>query len=154
MWNIVGLTASDIEAVAEIERSCFPTPWNTSAFNEELSCRDAFDWVVKETDESFKNAIIAYICSRLIIHDMYILKIAVTPERQRQGIASWLLRKSFGLAAKKDARLVFLDVRPSNVPAINLYKKLGFQTVGIRPNYYSETQEDALVMRKRIKEEV
>ena len=85
---------------------------------------------------------------------MYILKIAVTPKKQRQGIASWLLRKSFGLAAEKDTQLVFLDVRPSNVPAIKLYKKLGFQTVGIRPNYYSETKEDALVMRKRLKEEI
>jgi len=85
---------------------------------------------------------------------MYILKIAVTPKRQRQGIATWLLRKSFLLASEKNARVAFIDVRPSNVPAIKLYKKLGFQTVGIRPNYYTETREDALVMRKRLKEEI
>ena len=154
MWDIVGFTASDIDSVAEIERSCFPNPWNTSAFIEELSCRDAFDWVVKETGESFDNSTIAYICSRLIISDMYILKIAVTPKRQRQGIASWLLQKSFGLASKKEIQVAFLDVRPSNIPAIKLYRKLGFQTVGIRPNYYSETSEDALVMRKHLKEEI
>ena len=148
------MTASDIDAVAKIERSCFPIPWKASAFVEELSFRDAFDWVVKETDENCGNSIIAYICSRLIRNGMYILKIAVTPKRQRQGIAAWLLRKSFLLASEKDTRVAFLDVRPSNEPAIKLYKKLGFQTVGIRPNYYSETREDALVMRKRLKEEI
>ncbi len=148
------MTASDIDAVAKIERSCFPIPWKASAFVEELSFRDAFDWVVKETDENCGNSIIAYICSRLIRNGMYILKIAVTPKRQRQGIAAWLLRKSFLLASEKDTRVAFLDVRPSNEPAIKLYKKLGFQTIGIRPNYYIETREDALVMRKRLKEEI
>jgi len=154
VWDIVGLTASDIDAVAKIECSCFPTPWKTSAFVEELSCKDAFDWVLKETGENCGNSIIAYICSRLILNDMYILKIAVAPKRQRQGIATWLLSKSFLLASEKDTRIAFLDVRPSNVPAIKLYKKLGFQTVGIRPNYYSETSEDALVMKKHLKEEI
>ena len=154
MWDIVGFTASDIDEVSEIERMCFPSPWKTSAFVEELSCRDAFDWVVKETGETGGNSIIAYICSRLIIQDMYILKIAVTPRRQRQGIASWLLEKCFVLASEKNVQIAFLDVRPSNIPAIKLYKKLGFHTVGIRPNYYIETREDALVMRKHLKEEI
>jgi len=154
VWDIVELTASDIDAVAKIERSCFPIPWKTSAFVAELSFRDAFDWVVKETGENCGNSIIAYICSRLIRNGMYILKIAVTPKRQRQGIATWLLRKSFLLASEKDTRVAFLDVRPSNEPAIKLYKKLGFQTIGIRPNYYIETREDALVMRKSLKEEI
>ena len=148
------MTASDIETVAGIERNCFPTPWRTSAFIEELSLTDAFDWVVKDTEDHHSNAIIAYLCSRLICHDMYILKIAVTPKRQRQGIATWLLKKCFMLASERDTRAAFLDVRPTNVPAIKLYKKLGFQTVGIRPNYYTETREDALVMRKRLKEEI
>ncbi len=154
MWDIAGFTASHIDAVSEIERICFPAPWKTSAFAEELSCRDAFDWVVKETGETGAKSIIAYICTRLIVHDMYILKIAVTPRRQRQGIASWLLKKCLVLASEKNVQVAFLDVRPSNIPAIKLYKKLGFQTVGIRPNYYSETKEDALVMRKHLKEEI
>ena len=154
MWDIVGLTAPDIDAVVKIESGCFPTPWSISAFREELSCKNAFDWVAKDTSDRYRNSIIAYICSRLIRNGMYILKIAVTPKRQRQGIATWLLRKSFLLASEKDTRVAFLDVRPSNEPAIKLYKKLGFQTIGIRPNYYIETREDALVMRKSLKEEI
>ncbi len=154
MWDIVGLTAPDIDAVVKIESGCFPTPWSISAFREELSCKNAFDWVAKDTSDRYRNSIIAYICSRLINHELYILKIAVIPKLQRQGIATWLLKNSFLLAAEKGARTVFLDVRPSNIPAIKLYKKLGFQTVGIRPNYYPETREDALVMRKSLKEEI
>jgi len=154
VWDIVGLTAPDIDAVVKIESGCFPTPWSISAFREELSCKNAFDWVAKDTSDRYRNSIIAYICSRLINHELYILKIAVIPKLQRQGIATWLLKNSFLLAAEKGARTVFLDVRPSNIPAIKLYKKLGFQTVGIRPNYYPETREDALVMRKSLKEEI
>ena len=148
------MTAPDIDAVVKIESGCFPTPWSISAFREELSYKNAFDWVAKDTSDRHRNSIIAYICSRLINHELYILKIAVIPKRQRQGIATWLLKNSFLLAAEKGARTVFLDVRPSNIPAIKLYKKLGFQTVGIRPNYYPETREDALVMRKSLKEEI
>ncbi len=96
--------------------------------------------------------IIAYICFRMIADEMHILKIAVAPEWRHQGIALWLLEKSLENAVKKGAEVTYLEVRPSNNPAIGLYNKAGFRVVGKRPNYYSETREDALVMIKYLKE--
>jgi ribosomal-protein-alanine N-acetyltransferase len=79
---------------------------------------------------------------------MHILKVAVTPALRGQGIASWLLERCFKLSVEHGARSAHLEVRPSNRPAVGLYRKLGFEVIGKRPKYYSDTKEDALLMMK------
>jgi ribosomal-protein-alanine N-acetyltransferase len=83
---------------------------------------------------------------------MHVLKIAVTPQWRSLGIASWLLEKSLSVNKNKGIAKSFLEVRTSNIPAIGLYQKLGFKVIGRRPHYYSDTQEDALVMINHLKE--
>jgi ribosomal-protein-alanine N-acetyltransferase len=70
-------------------------------------------------------------------------------------VATWLLEQSFKLAQqKKDLDSVYIEVRPSNNAAIALYHKLGFYVIGTRPNYYPESNENALVMKKQLKESI
>lgn len=150
LWEISPLQHADIDPILEIERLSFKSPWSRNSFLDELACSDAFSHVVKPETDFQQRPIIAYVCARLTIDEFHILKIAVAPDQRGRGIATRLLNHLFNLALAKGADTAFLEVRPSNTPAINLYKKAGFHFIGRRPKYYPETGEDALVMTKHL----
>ena len=150
--KIAAFSERDIDPVLAIENHSFRQPWSRISFLNELHCKNALNLVVKDSECHPRDTVVAYLCSRLIGEEMYILKVAVANTCRRHGIASWLLGESLQLARNKKTVAAILDVRLSNRPAICLYKKNGFHTVGIRSNYYSDTGEDALVMRKNLKE--
>ena len=77
-------------------------------------------------------------------------KVAVLPEYRRQGIAQELIIQAIDIAKSKGAQYVYLEVRVSNIAAINLYKKHGFYQIGLRKEYYSDNLEDALTMVKML----
>jgi ribosomal-protein-alanine N-acetyltransferase len=79
-----------------------------------------------------------------------VLNLAVDSAFRRHGVATLLLQRSMTLARKHGIRLVCLEVRPSNHPAIEFYSKMGFCEKGRKSRYYLETQEDAIVMAKDI----
>ena len=139
---------SDIEAIFDIERMSFQNPWRRESFLTELSCAQAHHGVVKELGAGNKLDLLAYIFTRALVDELYILKIAVAAEHRQCGIASWLLEAFLSQPSTHAFSTALLDVRPSNVAAIRLYEQNGFATVGIRPNYYTDTGENALVMRK------
>ena len=136
----------------EIERLCFPVPWSRQSFLAELSDPNALSIVTTLCAPLEKNSIRAYSCNRIIGDELNILRMAVAPESRRLGLASRLLDVVLSLSGQKGAAEAYLEVRPSNVPAISLYQKKGFQIIGNRPGYYPETGEDALVMMTNIKE--
>ena len=148
-WSIVTLDESHIDGIIAIEKTSFQQPWQRISFLNELSCRDALDVVVLDP---LGGQILAYACLRLTLDEIHLLKIAVAPRWRRRGIAAWLLDFCFGLARRRDAREVYLEVRRSNVSAIGLYDKVGFQIIGTRPKYYMDTGEDALIMMKSLEE--
>jgi ribosomal-protein-alanine N-acetyltransferase len=148
-WSIVTLDESHIDGIIAIENTSFQQPWQRISFLNELSCRDALDVVVLGP---LGGQIIAYACLRLTLDEIHLLKIAVAPRWRRRGMATWLLDFCFGLARRQDARKVYLEVRRSNVSAIGLYDKVGFQIIGTRPKYYMDTGEDALIMMKSLEE--
>ena len=152
-WHLATINPGDISDILKIERNAFKNPWSRDALLDELSCKGACNFVVKRNHVQDLYAIIAYGFFRLIVPELHILKIAVVQKRRGDGVASWLLNECFKRALKKGADCTYLEVRPSNHPAIKLYQKLGFQIIGRRPNYYPETREDALVMMKNMKEE-
>jgi len=82
---------------------------------------------------------------------MHIFRIAVRHEWRHNGIASLMLEKSLNSACKEGAESAFLEVRQSNIPALALYRKFGFEIIGKRPGYYPETGEDGIVLMKRLK---
>jgi len=141
------MSENHIETVSSIEWSSFKHPWSKLSFLNELSNKHSYSFVLtskKEADEQ----LVAYLCMRKIIDEMHVLKIAVNPVYRRKGIAHHLLRNCLQFAAKKQIRTAFLEVRPSNISGLFLYRKLDFQMIGKRPRYYTDTGEDAIIMRK------
>jgi ribosomal-protein-alanine N-acetyltransferase len=146
---IVTLDESHIDGIIAIEKTSFQQPWQRISFLSELTCRDALDVVVLDP---LGRQILAYACLRLTLDEIHLLKIAVAPLWRRRGIASWLLDYCFGPAQRREARQVYLEVRRSNVSATEFYSKVGFQIIGTRPKYYTDTGEDALIMMKSLEE--
>ena len=133
------LAYSDLPGVIAIERRSFPTPWSLAMFVLELSKPSGICLAAQLGDE-----LLGYvICSR---YDQvwHLMNIAVAPERRRGGVASRLLTRLLGDA---EGALPFtLEVRVSNRQAIAMYEQFGFRSAGVRPRYYHDNGEDALIM--------
>jgi ribosomal-protein-alanine N-acetyltransferase len=133
------LVYSDLPSVLAIERRSFPTPWSLAMFVLELSKPSGI--CLAASDEG---GLIGYlVCSRYA-DVWHLMNVAVVPERRRQGIASMLIGRLFEEAGA-DARFT-LEVRTSNLGAIEMYERFGFRTAGTRRRYYHDNGEDALIM--------
>jgi ribosomal-protein-alanine N-acetyltransferase len=133
------LAYSDLPAVLSIERRSFPTPWSLAMFVLELSKPSGICLAATDGEE-----VLGYlVCSR---YDQvwHLMNVAVAPERRRGGVARGLIEQ---LVEESGRRLPFtLEVRVSNRPAIAMYERLGFRSEGVRPRYYQDNGEDALIM--------
>jgi ribosomal-protein-alanine N-acetyltransferase len=133
------LAYSDLPAVIAIERRSFPTPWSLAMFVLELSKPSGLCLAAHAGDD-----LLGYvICSR---YDQvwHLMNIAVAPERRRGGIAAKLLTRLF--AEARGVLPFTLEVRVSNHQAIAMYERFGFRSAGVRPRYYHDNGEDALIM--------
>lgn len=137
------MTESDLDDVMEIERESFKSPWTRSVFLEELGREWAHLWVLRPARTE---RVAAFINFWLVRDEIHILNVAVRPRFRRCGFASQLLQSTIEFAWKNRVRYVTLEVRRSNEGAIRLYKSFDFKAIGIRPKYYSEDGEDAIVM--------
>ena len=150
-WQIVTINRRvDLDPILAIEQLSFQWPWSRRSFEGELSCQNAFSYVVKLAQADKGEQVIAYAFLRRMLDELHVLKIAVTPAQRRRGIANWFLNHCFTMGAQQGANSVYLEVRLSNITAIKLYEKLGFREIGRRSNYYPDSKEDALVMMKDI----
>lgn len=133
------LAYSDLPGVIAIERRSFPTPWSLAMFVLELSKPSGICLAAQAGDE-----LLGYVvCSR---YDQvwHLMNIAVAPDRRRGGVASRLLTR---LIDEAEGVLPFtLEVRVSNRQAIAMYERFGFRSAGVRPRYYHDNGEDALIM--------
>jgi ribosomal-protein-alanine N-acetyltransferase len=122
----------------------FRAPWSRQVFVEELDRDWAHVDVLKErrTDAG----VMAFVNYWLVRDEVHVLNVAAHPDARRQGHASRLLEHVIAFANRNKCRYVTLEVRRSNAGAIRLYRKYGFRPVGVRPNYYVEDNEDAIVM--------
>lgn len=143
-FEIVPMRARDLDRIMEIERVSFRAPWSRQVFVEEMDR----DWAhVDVLKERTPNApVVAFVNYWLVRDEVHVLNVATHPQARRQGHAARLLEHVIAFAHKHRCRYVTLEVRRSNQPAIRLYRKYGFRPVGIRPNYYVEDNEDAIVM--------
>jgi [ribosomal protein S18]-alanine N-acetyltransferase len=132
----------DIDAVMEIERLSFRAPWSRSVFLEELSR----DWARVDVVRDGAGAVVAFANYWLVADEMHILNIATHPQHRRAGHATRLLAHMVDIARQVPCRCVTLEVRRSNAAAQRLYRRFAFRAVGVRPKYYAEDQEDAIVM--------
>lgn len=145
---IAAMTASHIDSVLAIEQSSFASPWGESAFLSELACDHSRNYVLSGLPLPDAHGVVAYTCLRIIMDEIHLMKIAVGPAFRRLGIAYRFLRDCLNMTAQQGITSAFLEVRPSNTAGVLLYRKLGFETVGKRPGYYSDSGEAAIIMKK------
>ena len=140
------MVLEDVAAVHEIELASFPTPWPDYAFRQELQTnRLAHYLIVRAGKET-----VAYGGLWLLVDEAHITTFAVLPEWRRRGIGGRLMVALMDVALHLNARVMTLEVRLSNRPARDLYARFGFRPVGVRPRYYSDNAEDALIMTTEV----
>ena len=128
-----------IDDVFEIECACFSHPWSKADLEAQLSL-DTSHFLVAVCD----GKAVGYMGLQIFSNEGYVTNIAVLPGFRRRGIAQMLIEKQL----ENDMDFISLEVRKSNLPAIKLYEKSGFENVGIRPRFYSDPDEDAIIMTK------
>lgn len=143
--DIIKMEKNHIPSVAKIESEVFSAPWSEQAFYDTLSLEYAHFFVAVE-----KEAVAGYCGIYLAADEGEITNVAVASGWRRQKIAQRLLQKVMEEAHGRGIKRIFLEVRSRNEPAVCLYHKNGFESVGIRKNYYQNPQDDALVMMLRI----
>jgi ribosomal-protein-alanine N-acetyltransferase len=147
-YTIVRSTEADLDAIEAIERLSFPSPWARQAFADEL----ARPWARLEIlRHDATGGVVAFCNYWLVADELHILNVAVHPEERRRGHAARLLRHMLDEAGRQAARVASLEVRVSNLAAAALYRKFGFREVGVRPKYYANNGEDALLMDKELR---
>lgn len=140
------MNETHINGVYELSKECFATPWTLDSINNELN-NPLAKYVIAQ--DSSTGDVIGFVGVWIIAGEGDITNIAVSPKYRQQGIASNLLIKLFEVCKTFDCNDITLEVRSSNVPAQNLYKKFAFKEEGLRKGYYSDNGEDALIMWKR-----
>ena len=122
--------------------------WSVDAYAQVLS-NGYLCWVAEDTDE---RKVVGFIVVRLIAPEAEILNLAVDRENREQGVATSLLEVVLANLRERNTERLHLEVRPSNTAAISFYQKHLFTLSGVRPNYYSEPAEAALLMARAISE--
>jgi ribosomal-protein-alanine N-acetyltransferase len=137
------MTEGDLDEIMLIEWKSFPTPWSRRLFERELLLPYAHAFVALEAP---MDPVVGYLCFWLVEGEMHILNLAVHPQRRRQGIGALLLRRGLDYCQENGGTEITLEVRRSNYKAISLYRRFHFEPRGIRPRYYSDSGEDAVIM--------
>ncbi|MCK9363778.1 MAG: ribosomal protein S18-alanine N-acetyltransferase [Syntrophales bacterium] len=143
--EIDGCLAKDIDEIMAIERDSFSSPWSELLFREELVNPVSRILVARLGCEGARN-IVGYIVYWLVADELHLQKIAIRRDMRRQGFASRLFREAIKSSSAANTQRATLEVRASNLPALKLYDKFGFSVKGVRPRYYDDTKEDALIM--------
>ena len=138
---IVPTLSEHLPEIAEIEKMCFSSPASLEFLTNEVQNDSAYYLTAL-----CENKVVGYIGVNIIVDEAYIDNIAVLTNYRRKGIAATLMNITIQKCRDNDVSFLTLEVRKSNFPAISLYQKYGFQTVGKRRNYYSSPTEDALIM--------
>jgi len=145
--QIEPMRVRDLDAVLAIERASFPTPWSRYAYLSELLENDRAYYLVARMND---RRVAGYIGIWLIIDEGHITTVAVHPAHRGRGIGGRLLIAAEAIARDRGALRVTLEVRVSNTVAHNLYRKIGYKDAGIRPGYYRDNNEDAIIMWKEL----
>jgi len=146
--NIRDATRRDLPQILTIERLGFAHPWSLESFVRELSLPFSRT-IVASLKTGGGDALAGYLCRWLVADECHVLNVAVHPELRRMGVGERLMSDAITEAKAKDAHLVTLEVRRSNLPARGLYRKLNFEERRLRHNYYGPG-EDAIVMELRL----
>jgi ribosomal-protein-alanine N-acetyltransferase len=143
--SISDIAADELDLLYEIETHSYSNPWPLDAFKRELKLPFSRILVARNNDHSGP-AMLGYVVVWIIRGEAHVLNLAVHQDVRRQGVASMLLGAAIEAARMQAADILYLEVRRSNEGAQKLYNGFGFRQVGVRPRYYEDNREDALVM--------
>lgn len=143
--DILIANESHADSIFLINSLSFPVPWDKASILQELSDNDKARYVVAKVNDT----IVGYGGLWKILDEGHITNIAIHPQYRGMGIGNRIVQSLIELCSIEDITSMTLEVRASNIAAINLYKKFGFITEGIRKHYYSNNNEDALIMWRR-----
>ncbi len=142
-YKVVKMTKSDVDKVFHIEELVHPGHhWSKESFYNELNNNLACYYCVKDEESN----ILSYIGFWRIIDEAHITTLAVHPDYRRNQLAKILLIKTIDDCYKNMVKYITLEVRESNLPAISLYEKFLFESIGMRKNYYQDNGENAIIM--------
>jgi ribosomal-protein-alanine N-acetyltransferase len=139
------MTIADLPAVMEIENHAFTNPWSRDMVKKELTQ----DWSTVLLTETWTPAgwVVRGFAIFWLVHDeLHVLNVATHREHRRKGLGRLLMDAVIAFGRDHKCRIATLEVRRSNSAALGLYQALGFRTIGLRPNYYQDDHEDAVVM--------
>ena len=131
----------DLPFVMELDREAFFDPWSLGTWQEELKNKIAV-WLVEELN----NQVVGYAGIWVVAVEAQVMRVAVKEELRNQGLGLVLTRALIQKAWDAGAEAVTLEVRESNVAAQKVYERCGFVSEGVRPNYYEDTHEGAVIM--------
>ena len=140
--RIMPMRVGDLPAVHAIEHASFESPWPPDAYRSELETNRLAQYLVLWADEE----IVGFGGMWMMVDEAHVITFAIHPLWRRQHIGERLLLAMLDIAIDGGAHEATLEVRLSNLPARRLYEKFGFRPVGLRPRYYSDNGEDALIM--------
>ncbi|HEY4687279.1 MAG TPA: ribosomal protein S18-alanine N-acetyltransferase [Candidatus Subteraquimicrobiales bacterium] len=142
--RITPMSFRDVEGVYRIERQVFPSPWTKEAFKREIKNENHSVMLAAKNGQE----VVGYAGLFFVYDEGHVTNIAVKPELQGRGVGTCLLLELIKAALLKRVTNLMLEVRESNQIALSLYRKFGFEPMGVRKDYYLDTQEDALVLEK------
>lgn len=140
---ITNMRLEHVAQVVALEKLCFRDPWSENSVASELNNPLSL-WLVALDGET----VAGYVGSQTVMDESDMMNVAVHPHYRKQGIATALIVALVEELEKKGSHCLTLEVRASNENAISVYRKLDFQEVGRRKNYYRNPKEDALILRK------
>lgn len=140
------VVAADLPRLMEIERAGFLHPWSERQLTSELTNAWSTMLAAVEAGPDGAERMAGYIIVWVVHDELHVLNVATAPEQRRRGVGRALMEEAHRLGRSRACRLATLEVRRSNAPAIALYLALGYRQVGMRPRYYAEENEDALLM--------
>ena len=143
-YQILPMAACHVAGVAALETQCFADPWCEQAVASELDNPLSL-WLVAVQNET----VIGYVGSQSVLGEADMMNLAVSPDCRRAGIARALLRELEQALDQNGVYCLSLEVRQSNEPAKTLYTSCGYEQVGLRPNYYRNPKEHALILKKQ-----
>lgn len=143
MIQVVTMAEEHISALAQLERQCFSDPWSEKALTEELSNHNAVFRVALIDGE-----VAGYVGMLHVLDEGDICNVAVFDRFRRKGVASALIQHLVDYGVENQLSFITLEVRESNIGAQKFYETMGFETIGVRKNFYDNPKEHAILMNK------
>jgi ribosomal-protein-alanine N-acetyltransferase len=153
-YELIAMVSRDCAEVSALHSDRFPKAWGTGEFHSLLSQDPVFGFVARQTNSLVKKPLPGFVLARHVADEAEILTVAVHSKLGRTGLGWRLMQAAMREAHRRGGESMFLEVDAGNTPAVGLYRKLGFETVGERKAYYTDAsgrKSTALVMRRDLR---